>query len=128
MEERLCGGTSGVAGCVVFSMRRLHILRRLGRHDEVDELFKKLAESAKSSGPKMVNHFVVKHARFLASKQGDTAGALELLREAMKREPVCNHANDMCSFTMAVKTLHIYDYASALRLWLGENYWIVIIR
>lgn len=87
MEERLCGGLSGVAGCVVFSMRRLHILRRLGRQDEVDALFTKLTESAKSAGPKVMNHFALKHARFL-TKQGDTAGALTLLREAAKREPV----------------------------------------
>ncbi|OQR78121.1 pre-mRNA-processing factor 39-like [Tropilaelaps mercedesae] len=87
MEERLCGGSSGIAGCIVFSMRRLHILRRLGRPDEVDALFKKLAEDAKPGGPKMVNHFVVKHARFLAGERGDTAGALALLREAIKREP-----------------------------------------
>lgn len=88
MEERLCSGSTGVAGCVVFFMRKLHILRRLGRNEEVEALFTTLAENAKSSSPKLVNHFVLKHCRFIASKQEGTSVALTMLREAATREPV----------------------------------------
>lgn len=68
-------------------LRRINLERRRSNHSEVQELFKGCVDRAATGQPGLATELSIKYARYLRLAVNDHSAALEVLNEALVRDP-----------------------------------------